>query len=471
MNQDKLIQLYKQFYNEVPDTIRPLPKSGSHRLYFRMSGKDKSCIGVYNKDIAENTAFLGFSASFSKEGLNVPRIYLAEKDSQYYIIEDLGDTSFHEIIMKHGFEENSNSLLEQYKQILKELIRFQVDMKDKMNYELCIPRQKFDRQSILWDLNHFKYFFLKISGIPFDEQNLEQDFLDFSDSLEEVDGEYFMFRDFQSRNIMLFKDEYYFIDYQGGRKGALQYDLASILFEAKTSIPYELREELLQYYLVQLEKNIKINREKFLEKYYLFVLIRVLQAMGTYGLRGWVEKKVLFLQSIPAALKNLEWLIENEKFPYHLKELTRLVEQLIKIDKFKYSIPITGDKLLVRIQSFSYRKPLPDDLSGHGGGYIFDCRAIDNPGRFKEYKSFTGKDKIIQDYFREKTDMHSFLEDQYKIIERSINSYIKKEYKHLQVNFGCTGGRHRSVFAAESIAKKIEENFNIDIEIDHREIK
>ena len=310
MKREILLSLYQKFFSEPANEILSLPDSGSNRKYFRISGNNHRCIGVYNADIAENRAFISFTNSFHSNGLNVPKHLISDESISYYLLEDLGDTSLLDLVTKLGFNNPDGKLVDHYKQVLKELIRFQVEMHEKLDYSVCFPSPKFDKQAILWDLNHFKYFFLKISGIPFDEQKLEDDFQHFAGILEKTDSAYFMYRDFQSRNIMWHKEKFYFIDYQGGRSGALQYDPASLLFEAKTNIPFEIRDELLEYYITELSREVNINKEEFKKDYYNFVLIRVLQALGAYGLRGWVEKKALFLQSIPSAIRNLGWLIE-----------------------------------------------------------------------------------------------------------------------------------------------------------------
>ena len=472
MNISKVSRLFEERFLSKPDFLLPLPPSGSHRRYFRVGNGNISCIGAFNKDKKENDAFIGFARSFFKLGLPVPEVYSYDEGKEYYLIEDLGDRALiDELENSPTTPEKNESLIKYFQQALAHLARFQIYGKDAIDFSLCIPRDSFDKQSMLWDLNHFKYFFVKLSGIPFDEQKLEDDFNFLSGALDKVERDYFMYRDFQSRNIMIHNGSCYFIDFQGGRKGALQYDVASILFEAKTHLTFALREELLDFYLSQLEQFIPVDKNKFREDYFGFVLIRVLQALGAYGLRGWVEKKVLFLQSIPHAVRNLEWLLSENKIHWHLPELKRICQKFTEDKRFGPTLKSSSGKLKVEINSFSYRKPLPDDLTGNGGGFIFDCRAVNNPGLVPELRNFTGKDPEIDQFFREKSAMHEFLEETFQILSRSIEVYTSKKFEHLQVNFGCTGGRHRSVYAAEQIARKIQRKFDVEVSVWHRELE
>jgi aminoglycoside/choline kinase family phosphotransferase len=471
MDFKKLHILFEKKFGQKPDSLSSLTPSGSHRKYYRLNSSNHTAIGVINNDSKENIAFLSFASAFHNLGLNVPEIYEIHEDNEHYLLQDLGDKLLKDIVDEAGEDIASNNyVINLYKQALSSLVKFQILGKDAINFDLCIPRDSFDNQSILWDLNHFKYFFLKISKITFDEQKLEYDFESLSSELDKIDRRYFMYRDFQSRNIMIHNDKCFFIDFQGGRKGALQYDVASLLFEAKTNLPHPSREELLGYYLEELSKYISLDKNEFINNYYKFVLIRILQALGAYGQRGWVEKKPLFLQSIPFAIKNLKWLRENKRIPLNIPELSRLINVFIEDRQFDIQVPVPEEKLRIEINSFSYRKALPDDLSGNGGGFIFDCRSINNPGLYPELKGFTGKDREIQSFFEKYGDMGKFLDDIYAILSKTIRVYQEKKYKHLQVNFGCTGGRHRSVYAAEQITKKIAESFDVIIDINHREL-
>ncbi|MDP4186832.1 MAG: RNase adapter RapZ, partial [Bacteroidota bacterium] len=313
-----------------------------------------------------------------------------------------------------------------------------------------------------------KYYFLKLAKIPFDEQNLENDFQTFSDFLLQADSNYFLYRDFQSRNIMLKDGKVFFIDYQGGRRGALQYDLASLLFEAKTNLPFGFREELLEYYIQQLNLIQPVETKTFKKFYYGFVLIRMLQAMGAYGFRGFYEKKTLFLQSIPGALRNVEWWLKNADLPLEIPELRKVLE-LLNQSEFLKEIVRSSSKLTVEINSFSYRRGIPVDESGNGGGFVFDCRFIHNPGRYDKYKDLTGQDEEVKKFFTEQSEMDDFLKDVFSMIDRAVKKYQQRHYQHLVVNFGCTGGQHRSVYAAEQLSKHLSSKYDISIIVRHRE--
>ncbi len=471
MDTDILKKLFSEYTGKEVTEMIALPPSGSHRRYFRLRNDTFTAIGAYHNDLAENRAFLEFTRHFLRKGLHVPELYATDQEGYYYLLSDLGDTMLKSLIDERSTDfQFPESATPYYKKALKELVRFQVEGNTGLDYSVCVPRESFDRQSVLWDLNHFKYFFLKVTGIPFDEQKLEDDFRTFASLLEEAGTGSFMFRDFQSRNIMIQNQECYFIDYQGGRRGAFQYDPASLLFEARTNLPFSLREELLEYYLDELDRYKNPGRKAFMTYYYPFVLIRMLQTMGTYGLRGWVEKKPLFLQSVPFAVNNLRWLLDNHLVPDIVPELKKVLYDLSASEKVQVKIPVQTDKLRISIVSFSYMKTIPDDLSGNGGGYVFDCRGINNPGRFEQYRSLTGRDEAVQKFLREKSEMADFLSDVFSIIDRTVSTYIIRNHHHLQVSFGCTGGRHRSVYAAEKLAEHLKQNENVVVDLEHREM-
>lgn len=475
MHSENLKKLFKTHYGAVPDSVLPVSPMGSARKYFRLQTDNGiTAIGTFNEDIAENRAFLGFSEHFMSKGFPVPEIYRISKNYRYYLQEDLGDVSLKHIADKerriNAFPDHLMSL---YKKALLWLIRFQTEGHSGMDYSLCFPRDEFDTRSILWDLNHFKYFFLKLSEVPYDEDQLENDFQLFSKDLGQYSRDYFMYRDFQSRNIMIRNDELFFIDYQGGRKGSLYYDPASLLFEARADIPEAVRERLLNYYFDELLKRKIVNTDvsEFKKIFLKFALIRQLQAMGAYGLRGMIQKKPLFLRSIPYALRNLGVIIEGcGNYLSGYPELKRVLIRLSENKKYTALLGKSPDELTVRIYSFSYLKGIPDDMAGHGGGYVFDCRHIENPGLIEAYKDLTGKEKEIKNYFLEKTEMERFLGNIYPIIDSTINKYREREYTDLQVCFGCTGGRHRSVYAAEKLAEHLRAS-GVKIILEHLEIK
>ncbi|MDX2443561.1 MAG: phosphotransferase, partial [Bacteroidales bacterium] len=381
-----LIALFEKWADEKAIRFQALPPSGSNREYYRIEGSSKGAIGVFNPDLKENRAFLEFSKAFAKNELPVPEILAEDSNEEIYLIEDLGDTTLYaylsQIRSQLGFNDELKSI---YNEVVANLIDFQVDGGNSVDYSYCYPRASFDKQSMMWDLHYFKYYFLKLAGIPFDEQSLEDDFQTFTDYLLEADRYFFLYRDFQSRNVMLRNGKPYFIDYQGGRKGALQYDLASLLYDAKADLPDEFRDELLTHYLDILGDKIDIDKKKFKEYFYGYVLVRIMQALGAYGFRGFYERKEHFLLSIPYAIENLKKLLEKE-LPVKIPALREALYQLTQSQKLK---EISQQKNLLRVQvnSFSYKRGIPVDESGHGGGYVFDCRAIHNPGRFEEYKN------------------------------------------------------------------------------------
>jgi aminoglycoside/choline kinase family phosphotransferase len=461
--------LYIKHFGKEPLAIFALPPSGSYRKYYRLKTDDKSFIGVYNNDLKENTAFIAFTKNFLKSGLNVPEIIDEDLSKNVYLLSDLGDASLLSFVQSDTSDLNEISL-NLYKKSVEQLVLFQTFGAKEIDFTLGYPRQAFDKQSMLWDLNYFKYYFLKLAKVPFDEQNLENDFQTFSEYLLQADCNYFIYRDFQSRNIMVLNDTPYFIDYQGGRKGALQYDIASILFEAKTSLNADTRQLLLDHYLNALAKQIPVNRDKFFQFYYGYVYIRLMQALGAYGFRGLYEKKELFLQSIPNALKHLKWLRENIKLDVKLPELEKIWDSLYN-STYIVAIASNSLKLNLSINSFSYRKGIPIDETGNGGGFVFDCRALNNPGRLIEYQQYTGQDEKVIQFLKDDENVIKFLNNIYSIIDISIANYSDRKMKTLMVNFGCTGGQHRSVYCSEELAKYIRHKFpKVLVSLNHREL-
>ena len=318
-----LTDMFERWAAEKTVSFEALPAHGSNRLYFRLTGMSKKAIGVYNEDFKENVAFLSFSKHFYKQGLNVPEIYEQELDKNIYLEQDLGDETLFSFLSRER-EQNgfSAKIINYYKKVITALPGFQVKAAKELDYSVCYPRSSFDRQSMMWDLNYFKYYFLKLAKIPFDEQQLENDFQTFSNFLLESPRDYFLYRDFQSRNVMIYNNDVYFIDYQGGRKGALQYDLASLLYDAKADIPPKVREELLELYLKELQKITDLDRQKFLQYFYGYIFIRIMQALGAYGFRGFYERKEHFLKSVPFAIQNLEQLLHTADLPIEIPSLT-----------------------------------------------------------------------------------------------------------------------------------------------------
>lgn len=463
-----LLELYKRYSGKGADDIKLLPVSGSNRQYYRIYFDNDSVIGVYNQDRRENNAFLALSRHFMKHGLKVPAILAEDTEKDIYLLQDLGDTTLFSYLSSvrsdHYFPEE---IVDLYKKVIEELPRFQIIAGKGLDYSVCYPRHAFDKQSMLWDLSYFKYYFLKLAKIHFDEQALEDDFNVFTDYLLSADCDHFLYRDFQSRNIMLHDDELYFIDYQGGRKGALQYDLASLLYDAKAAIPNRAREELRDYYIEQVTGYTSIELKSFIEHFYGYVLIRIMQALGAYGFRGFYEKKEHFLQSIPYALDNLKYLFQSVTFPFKAPTLLGLLE---KITTAEHLYALGKTKLKVTVNSFSYKKGIPADSSGNGGGYVFDCRALPNPGRLSEYADLTGLDDPVIGFLRSKKEVEMFLVNAFALVDQSIKNYLVRDFKNLLVNFGCTGGQHRSVYCAGMLAEYLEEKYDVEVELSHKEL-
>jgi len=468
-----LNDLFNRWCGESTKSINKLPASGSPREYYRIRGKTSSAIGAINLDSDENRAFIEFSRHFHSKGLAVPKIYLVDLENHAYLQEDLGDVTLFDYLFK--VRDNGDfpeELIRIYKEVLTELQKFQITGAEGLDYSLCYPRSSFDRQSMLWDLSYFKYYFLKLADIPFNEQQLENDYNTLIEYLLDQDNNYFLYRDFQSRNVMLRDDIPFFIDYQGGRKGALQYDVASLLYDSKADIPRDVREELLEHYIAGLERYPSVDAEKFMESYYAYVLIRIMQAMGAFGFRGFYEKKIHFLQSIPYALNDLKWILEHVNFSIEIPTLLKVFKNLLIAPKLKRFRDKEGrtPTLVVSINSFSYQHGIPDDSSGHGGGYVFDCRVITNPGKMEEYRSLTGKDEAVRTFLDQDGQANEFLSNAFSMVDMSVDRYEKRSYKHLMVSFGCTGGHHRSVYCAERLAQHLRESQNVQVTLWHREL-
>lgn len=472
MKTEKLLsELYKSWSGEEPNNIKQMPAHGSYRTYYRIFGKNKTAIGAHNADKAENKAFLNFSKHFFDTGLPVPAIYAEDPVKDIYLEQDLGDETLFSFLSeereKNGF---SDRIINVYERVIENLPRFQIEAAKNLDYSLCYPRHSFDKQSMMWDLNYFKYYFLKLSKIPFDEQKLEDDFQLFSDFLLQAGQKYFLYRDFQSRNVMLLKGEPYFIDYQGGRKGALQYDIASLLYDAKADIPKEVRLHLLEKYIKAASKYTKIDRQSFLEFYYGFVYVRIMQALGAYGFRGFYERKSHFLKSVPYAIKNLEDLLHTTTLPIEIPELRDAWGRLIR-STFLRQLGDVELKMTVRIQSFSYRRGIPWDERGHGGGFVFDCRPLPNPGRLEEFKTLTGNDEKTIQFLEKEKEVKNYLENVFKLVDQAIENYKSRNFTDLMIAFGCTGGQHRSVYCSNLLRDYIKEKHKIDVELRHRELE
>jgi aminoglycoside/choline kinase family phosphotransferase len=469
-----LINLYKRWSNEPVLEFTPLPPSGSYREYYRLKGMEKCAIAVFNSDEKENRAFIEFTKHFTNIGLPVPEIFAADLDKNVYLLEDLGNTTLFSYLSEMRYEEEFNKkIIHIYKKVIDILPRFQIEAGKNLNYNVCYPRAQFDKQSMMWDLNYFKYYFLKLGKIPFDEQTLETDFHTLADYLLKADCNYFLYRDFQSRNIMIKNGEPYFIDYQGGRRGALHYDLASLLFDAKADLPHTVRAELLKYYISIVKKHADIDVTEFIQMFFGYVLIRILQALGAYGFRGFYEKKEHFLKSIPFAIDNLSWLLNTVSFPIKILSLVDALKGVVNSKEFRQigELRTVSNKLEVSLFSFSYRQSIPQDQSGNGGGFVFDCRAIHNPGRYNQYKMLTGKDEAVKKFLLEESDVEKFLSNVFAIVHQTIDVYIKRKFAHLMISFGCTGGQHRSVYCTDRMAEYLKSIPEIDVKVMHLELE
>jgi len=473
MSIEVLKRLFEEHFHEPAQRVIPLQGElgGSGRQIIRLSGTRATAIGILYNVREENLPFLEFSRHFRRHGLPVPEIFGESLDDGAYLEEDFGDTTLFEFLSKHrSGTVIAPSVVDAYRKVVETLPRFQIEAGRDLNYSVCYPRGSFDRQSIVWDLNYFKYYFLRLAGIPFNEQSLEDDFERLTEFLLSAERDFFLYRDFQSRNIMLRDGKPYFLDYQGGRKGALQYDLASLLFDAKADLPPELRQQLLDHYLDCVTEYAEIDRDAFLKHYYAYVYARILQALGAYGFRGFYERRPHFLQSVPYALKNLRWLLHNAKLPIALPTLMGAFESMLGSEKL-HSIAKEADNLVVRINSFSFHRELPKDDSGNGGGFIFDGRSLPNPGREEKFKELTGKDAPVIEYLNQQESVHQFLACVYTLIDASVANYQSRGFKSLMISFGCTGGQHRSVFLAEQLAKRLRARNGLTVELHHIELE
>ncbi len=468
---DVLKTLFQKHFHAPVVRIQPLQGElgGSGRRIIRLANENLSAIGVLYAVREENAAFLEFSKHFRRHGLPVPEIYAEDLPRGAYLEEDLGDTTLFEFLSKNRSGENiASQVAEAYRKVVGLLPRFQIEAGRDLNYKVCYPCASFDGQSMAWDLNYFKYYFLRLAGIPFSEQALQNDFDRLTKFLLRAPGDFFLYRDFQSRNVMLPGGHPFFVDYQGGRKGALQYDIASLLYDAKADLPPEFRQELLGHYLDTLSGFTALDREAFLEHYYAFVYIRIMQALGAYGLRGFYERKTHFLQSVPYALKNLRWLLHHVQLPVALPALTEAFQHMLASEKLQAPAPETKN-LTLRIFSFSFHRAPPKDPTGHGGGFIFDGRSLPNPGREERFKALTGKDPPVIAYLNQQESVRQFLAEVISLVEGSVRNYQSRGFKSLMVSFGCTGGQHRSVYLAEQLAKHFRGRPGLDVVVQHLE--
>ena len=471
--QNTLAELTRSI-GEMPVEILPIAASGSARKYYRIITEKRTLIGTYSENTEENEAFITFSKHFHDLGLNVPEVYAVNEEKTCYLQSDFGDDNLfahvQKSLMAGGFGEN---VIQLYKQALKHLVKFQCIGHQGLDYSKAYPTACFDRQAILGDLNYFKYYFVKPhEEIDFNETRLGKDFEAFADFVSQAPCDFFMYRDFQSRNIMVKDRELYFIDFQGGRKGPLNYDVVSLLYQVKAQIPQAVRDELIQYYKDELKQFINREEVKFDLYQPYFVYLRLLQVLGAYGFRGLIQKKSHFIESIPYALKELQTWNETHLLNDY-PELQKVISQLPTLNYPTDSqLSTLNSKLTVTINSFSFKKGYPNDFSGNGGGFVFDCRALPNPGREPEFKTKTGRDWEVIDYLMAKPPVHVFLDHVKAVIGQSVENYRERHFSNLMVSFGCTGGQHRSVFFAQTIYEWLKSTYpDIHVVLNHIERK
>lgn len=467
---ERISELFSKHNNAGVVSIDKLPQAGSDRLYFRIHTKDKTYIATYGPNIKENETFIYFSEQFNKKQLSIATIFYVSDDKSIYIQEDFGSTCLLDKLEEEGFNDHIYGL---YQKSLSKLAELQVKGHALVDYSKCLTNSEFGKQAIMADLLYFKYYFLDGLAKPYDKQKLIDDFEALSNYLSHTEHKYFMFRDFQSRNIMVDEQEdVHFIDYQGGMNGAPQYDVASLLWQARANLSQEWKEGLLESYMDSFEDIVskKLNRNVFRSQYHGYVLIRLLQVLGAYGFRGLFERKAQFLTSIPQALKNIKWFLQHHSVGISVPTFMDVLNICISDEVIDQFTPIQATEetpLVVTINSFSYKKGIPADSSENGGGFVFDMRGILNPGRFEEYKKLSGLDKPVKDFLEQRTKMQIFLNSVFDIVDISVSNYIERGFASLAVNFGCTGGQHRSTYAAEALARHLKNKFKVKIELTH----
>ena len=476
---DGIAQLYKSWKGEEPLEIDVLPQSGSDRRYFRLHiANGDTLIATFGNNIKENEVFIYFANHFHNKNLPVPEIFTVSEERDIYLQEDFGDVSLLNILEKKGYVPE---VYQFFKESLIQLARLQVLGDKDIDYNLCLTNTEFGKQAIMADLLYFKYYFLDGLAKPYDKQKLIDDFEALSNYLTHTEYKYFMFRDFQSRNILVTVpspseraegEAVHFIDFQGGMKGAPQYDVASLLWQARANLPDEWKTNLLEDYMDAFETitGETLDRTIFRSQYNGYVLIRLLQVLGAYGFRGLFERKAQFLTSIPQALNNLKAFIDDNSVGISVPEFKKILEICVDEEVIKRFTPIRADEstpLVVKICSFSYKKGIPPDVTGNGGGFVFDCRGIENPGRYEEYKTIHGRNKPVMDFLERQTRMQDFLNSVFDIVDISVEDYIRRGFTNLSVNFGCTGGQHRSVYAADALARHLKNKYKVQIDLCH----
>lgn len=456
--------------NNYPPAVEivELPSSGSNRHYFRVSLRDQeSLLAAFNRDVSENIAWYSFSQHFHQLGLRVPRIFCRDETYTYFLLQDLGNTD----LLSMATASPPALVEETYRMVLKDLLRFQVEGIRGLDLDVAYPAGRLDRNSIMWDLNYFKYYFVKPHELPFDEGKLELDFQAFAAKLLEAGGGYFMYRDFQARNILLHEGEPWYIDFQGGREGPLMYDVASLLYQARANLGKDLRSHLLRFYLEELDNIAPGQSGHFQLYYHYFACFRLMQVLGAYGFRGMIQRKGHFLKSIPFALDNLAELKGLLDLQPDYPELHRVFTQLLSLTQYRVNTA-PGDLLNVQVNSFSYKKKgYPLDFTDHGGGFVFDCRGLPNPGRLPELRDYTGLQKPVIEFLQAQPGVQTFADHAYALVSQHIEEFLNRGFNHLQVNFGCTGGKHRSVYMAELLSTRLRSlSDRLNVKVNHTQL-
>ena len=465
---EQLKLLYTQYYGVQPTSVQPLTAAGSGRRYYRLQAGGSPLVGVVGESADENRAFIALSHHLLQAGVAVPRVVAVSDDGMRYLQSDLGNTSLYDALAecrKSGvWHDEATELLAQ---TLRQLAHLQVEGDRDMDYSVCYPSAQFDARTIMYDLNYFKYCFLKATGVVFHENLLQDDFELLCEHLMLAEPKGLLYRDFQSRNVMIADGKPYFIDFQGARYGAIHYDVASFLWQARAQYPEELRCRLIDEYFGAIQSYHRhIDRDTFTHDLNRYVLFRTIQVLGAYGFRGYFERKEMFMQSISAAINNLRTLLaQGIASPY--PHLQATLQAVCNLPRFNSQEQRTN--LCVTVYSFAYKMGMPTDDSGNGGGYIFDCRAIHNPGRYEEYKQLTGKDTPVIEFLEKDGEILTFLNHAYALTDASVERYLRRGFTSLQVAFGCTGGQHRSVYAAEAMAMHLHKKYNIEVKLIHRE--
>lgn len=489
MSHEKHIKrLFKQYFAEPATSLQPIAAAGSTRQYCRLSSHKHTAIAAYHNNAAENRAFVEMSLHFAHKNLATPQIYAHDLPNGVYLQQDLGnETLLGRISHIRSNTSDPNAaeklIIDHYETSIDQLLRLQIQGHEGLDYEtLCVARTQFDRQALLWDMQYFKYCFLKLTQTVFSDVRLEADFDRLADFLANPNHRYFMLRDCQARNIMWHNELPYFIDYQGGMQGHSTYDLASLLFQTRANLPDTTRRHLLAYYTRQLALLLPAAPSPaYIEsQFYAYVLARTLQVLGAYGLRGLYERQSLFLQSIPVAVDNLYQILyaKTPLLPFALPELSRIAQALYDtyhLQPIIYNHAATHSvntkstqvQLSVHVSSFSYRQGVPLDTTGHGIGFVFDCRSIHNPGRYEPYQQLTGKDQPVIDFLETQTTVAEYLQHVWALLGKAVENYMARGLEHLNVNFGCTGGQHRSVYCAEATAQWLQQRYDVQVRLAH----